>query len=292
LEIALRERYWKPKRFFLGNAPPRRSPPGTRARAPSFPTMMMKIPALFVLLTATSITRVASYGVIHRHDHIDDERYERHVRAMYALDDLLSEYNRLHDHPDPDYHRKHREPEFVKAHKDTHHHHAQHARRKEALHKAHGDVPIACDDFVSMQATLHDCMKHPTWEVPYGDCCEGLRIWNDAGCNCPDTKTVLSHDVTFAHYAKLAATFTPVCQVDVSSFQCETSPESSSGHFHLALPKRLPHEHDSASSSSNAGRGLKQLYGGTSGKQEIDCADFTSAMITVSLFLFAYVQFD
>ena len=125
--------------------------PGTRARAPSFPTMM-KIPALFVLLTATSIARVASYGVIHRHDHIDDERYERHVRAMYALDDLLSEYNRLHDHPDPDYHRKHREPEFVKAHKDTHHHHAQHARRKEALHKAHGDVPIACDDFVSMQA--------------------------------------------------------------------------------------------------------------------------------------------
>ena len=154
LEIAQRERYWKPKRFFLGNAPPRRSPPGTRARAPSFPTMMMKIPALFVLLTATSITRVASYGVIHRHDHIDDERYERHVRAMYALDDLLSEYNRLHDHPDPDYHRKHREPEFVKAHKDTHHHHAQHARRKEALHKAHGDVPIACDDFVSMQASL------------------------------------------------------------------------------------------------------------------------------------------
>ena len=138
--------------FFLGNAPPR-SPPGTRARAlPSFPTMM-KIPALFVLLTATSIARVASYGVIHRHDHIDDERYERHVRAMYALDDLLSEYNRLHDHPDPDYHRQHREPEFVKAHKDTHHHHAQHARRKEALHKAHGDVPIACDDFVSMQAS-------------------------------------------------------------------------------------------------------------------------------------------
>ena len=68
-------------------------------------------------------------------------------------------------------------------------------------------------------------MKHPTWEVPYGDCCEGLRVWNDAGCNCPDTKTVLSHDVTFAHYAKLAATFTPVCQVDVSSFQCEESPE-------------------------------------------------------------------
>ena len=127
--------------------------PHTRART-FLPPTMMKIPALFVLLTATSITRVASYGVIHRHDHIDDERYERHVRAMYALDDLLSEYNRLHDHPDPDYHRQHREPEFVKAHKDTHHHHAQHARRKEALHKAHGDVPIACDDFVSMQASL------------------------------------------------------------------------------------------------------------------------------------------
>jgi hypothetical protein len=123
-----------------------------------------------------------------------------------------------------------------------------------------------------LQATLHDCMKHPTWEVPYGDCCEGLRVWNDAGCNCPDTKTVLSHDV--------------------SSFQCETSPESSSGHFHLALPKRLPHEHDSIQTSLNAGRGLKQLYGGTSGKQEIDCADFTSAMITVSLFLFAYVQLN
>ena len=154
LEIAQRERYWKPKRFFpWKRAAPSFAPRHTRART-FLPPTMMKIPALFVLLTATSIARVASYGVIHRHDHIDDERYERHVRAMYALDDLLSEYNRLHDHPDPDYHRQHREPEFVKAHKDTHHHHAQHARRKEALHKAHGDVPIACDDFVSMQASL------------------------------------------------------------------------------------------------------------------------------------------
>ena len=138
--------------FSLETRRPVVRPRHTRART-FLPPTMMKIPALFVLLTATSIARVASYGVIHRHDHIDDERYERHVRAMYALDDLLSEYNRLHDHPDPDYHRKHREPEFVKAHKDTHHHHAQHARRKEALHKAHGDVPIACDDFVSMQAS-------------------------------------------------------------------------------------------------------------------------------------------
>ena len=51
---------------------------------------------LAALAFALAASPVAAYGVIHRYAHVDDETHEKHVRAMYRLDDLLSEYNRLH----------------------------------------------------------------------------------------------------------------------------------------------------------------------------------------------------
>ena len=75
---------------------------------------------LAALAFVLAASPVAAYGVIHRYDHVDDETHAKHVRAMYRLDDLLSEYNRLHNHPDPDYHRRHREPEYVRAYKEHH----------------------------------------------------------------------------------------------------------------------------------------------------------------------------
>ena len=34
-------------------------------------------------------------------------------------------------------------------------------------------------------------------------------MWNDAGCNCDDVRTVLTHDATFEHYARVASGLSP-----------------------------------------------------------------------------------
>ena len=39
-------------------------------------------------------------------------------------------------------------------------------------------------------------------------------MWNDAGCNCDGVRTVLTHDATFEHYARVAAKFAQQCDVE------------------------------------------------------------------------------
>ena len=279
--------------------------PAAHARAPA-PTMTTRLRSfiLAALAFALAASPVAAYGVIHRYDHVDDETHAKHVRAMYRLDDLLSEYNRLHNHPDPDYHRRHREPEYVRAYKEKHLHAAQHARRVEALRHAHGDgdpTHVACDDPLFVQSHMLDCLRHPTWEHPHGACCEGLRMWNDAGCNCDDVRSVLTHDATFEHYARVAAKFSPQCDVEPRTDCGKTQKtaraygvvvnrdrdrSASSGHFHLALPAR----DDAIGARTPAGatlpelprgRSLKSAWESTAGKQTIDCALLQSAMLAL-----------
>ena len=256
---------------------------------------------LAALAFALAASPVAAYGVIHRYDHVDDETHEKHVRAMYRLDDLLSEYNRLHNHPDPDHHRRHREPEYVRAYKEKHLHAAQHARRVEALRHAHGDgdpTHVACDDPLFVQSHMLDCLRHPTWEHPHGGCCEGLRMWNDAGCNCDGVRSVLTHDATFEHYARVAAKFEAQCDVTPRT-NCENQLlevrrygvihhdgfDASSGHFHLALPER-----DAIGIRTGAAmipelpgnrRSLKSAWESTAGKQTIECDKMQSAMLAL-----------
>ena len=276
--------------------------PAAHARAPA-PTMTTRLRSflLAALAFALAASPVAAYGVIHRYDHVDDETHEKHVRAMYRLDDLLSEYNRLHNHPDPDHHRRHREPEYVRAYKEKHLHAAQHARRVEALRHAHGDgdpTHVACDDPLFVQSHMLDCLRHPTWEHPHGGCCEGLRMWNDAGCNCDGVRSVLTHDATFEHYARVAAKFEAQCDVTPRT-NCENQLrevrrygvihhdgfDASSGHFHLALPER-----DAVGIRTRASilpelpgnrRSLKSAWESTAGKQTIDCALMQSAMLAL-----------
>ncbi len=248
--------------------------PAAHARAHA-PTMTTRLRSLILAALAFSLAAspVAAYGVIHRYDHVDDETHAKHVRAMYRLDDLLSEYNRLHDHHDPDHHRRHREPEYVRAYKEKHLHAAQHARRVEALRHAHGDgdpTHVACDDPLFVQSHMLDCLRHPTWEHPHGACCEGLRMWNDAGCNCDDVRNVLTHDATFEHYARVAAKFSPQCDVTPRTHCGKTQKtaraygvvvrrdrdrSASSGHFHLALPAR----NDDAIGARTPGATLPEL---------------------------------
>ena len=278
--------------------------PEAHARAPA-PTMKTTLRSflLAALAFALAASPVAAYGVIHRYDHVDDETHAKHVRAMYRLDDLLSEYNRLHNHPDPDHHRRHREPEYVQAYKEKHLHAAQHARRVEALRRAHGDGDpehVACDDPLFVQSHMLDCLRHPTWEHPHGSCCEGLRMWNDAGCNCDGVRTVLTHDATFEHYARVAAKFAQQCDVTPATdcdrfFTRETKaygvaqkegdgPRSGSGHFHLPLPERDANGVRTLGATIPElprGRSLKSAWESTAGQQTVDCSLLQSAMLAL-----------
>ena len=123
-------------------------------------------------------------------------------------------------------------------------------------------------------------------------------MWNDAGCNCDGVRSVLTHDATFEHYARVAAKFEAQCDVTPRT-NCENQLlevrrygvihhdgfDASSGHFHLALPER-----DAIGIRTGAAmipelpgnrRSLKSAWESTAGKQTIECDKMQSAILAL-----------